>query len=76
VGQPPLQRHCHTQQTCFRGEWFQLPILQLSREQEKFAGCKIDIGAGELSGQTTNDCELPKRRDRARPIEIPFPDFK
>ena len=59
-----------------RGEWFQLPVRQLSGNQKKFPGRKIDIGADKLTCKTANDCELAQRRDIAWRIEIPSLDFK
>jgi len=47
--------NCDAQQTCLSIEWFQLPILQMSRYQKKFSRAKIDIAACKFASQTTDD---------------------
>ena len=47
-----------------------------SAGDKNFSWRKINICAAKVSGETTNNCELPERRTLARLIEIPFLDFK
>ena len=73
----PLEfRKRRSQQTCVGREWFQLPVLQMGRDKKKFSRRKLCPGTAEISGQTTNDRELPKRRCFAGSIKIPFSDFE
>ena len=45
-------------------------------DKEKFSGRKVGLATTEVSGETTNDGELPERRCFADDIKIPLPDFE
>src|SRR4029450_11506661 len=73
---PPLHRNRDSQQTCVRRDWFQLPLLQLGWDKQKFSWRKLGLRTAEISGETTNDRELPERSCFAGFIKIPFSDFE
>src|SRR5215472_17314293 len=45
-------------------------------DQKKFSWREFDAATTEVSGETTNDGELPERRCFADDIKIPLPDFE
>jgi len=53
-----------------------LSIPQLSRDEKKFTGHKIDLGASDRVAQAANDRKLTARRDFAWRIESPFLNFE
>ena len=48
----------------------------MSWDKKKVSWCKFDLGTAEISGETTNDRELPERSCFAGFIKIPFSDFE
>jgi hypothetical protein len=45
-------------------------------DQKKFSWRELGLTTAEVSGETTNDSELPERRCFARVIKIPLADFE
>ena len=48
----------------------------MSGDKKNFSPSKLGGGTAEISGETTNDRELPKRSCLAGFIKIPFSDFE
>src|SRR5882757_10429175 len=48
----------------------------MSWDKKKVSWCKFGLGKAEISGETTNDRELPERSCLAGFIKIPFSDFE
>src|SRR5438094_1201140 len=45
-------------------------------DKKNFSWCKPGLRTAEISGETTNDRELPERSCLAGFIKIPLPDFE
>src|SRR5882757_211605 len=48
----------------------------MSWDKKKVSWCKFGLGKAEISGETTNDRELPERSCFAGFIKIPLSDFE